>query len=114
MKLYSENDSYKIYNGDMLDMLQVIEPESIDAIVCDPPYELGFMNKSWDSTGIAFKKETWQNCFEVLKPGGYLLAFGGSRTYHRIACAIEDAGFEIRDCVCIYMALVFLNHTILD
>lgn len=53
MKLYSENDSYKIYNGDMLDMLQVIEPESIDAIVCDPPYELGFMNKSWDSTGKA-------------------------------------------------------------
>lgn len=99
MKLYSENDSYKIYNGDMLDMLQVIKPESIDAIVCDPPYELGFMNKSWDSTGIAFKKETWQNCFEVLKPGGYLLAFGGSRTYHRIACAIEDAGFEIRDCI---------------
>lgn len=99
MKLYSENDSYKIYNGDMLDMLQVIEPESIDAIVCDPPYELGFMNKSWDSTGIAFKKETWENCLKVLKPGGYLLAFGGSRTYHRIACAIEDAGFEIRDCV---------------
>lgn len=99
MKLYSENDSYKIYNGDMLDMLQVIKPESIDAIVCDPPYELGFMNKSWDSTGIAFKKETWENCFEVLKPGGYLLAFGGSRTYHRIACAIEDAGFEIRDCI---------------
>lgn len=99
MKLCSENDSYKIYNGDMLDMLQVIKPESIDTIVCDPPYELGFMNKSWDSTGIAFKKETWQNCFEVLKPGGYLLAFGGSRTYHRIACAIEDAGFEIRDCV---------------
>lgn len=99
MKLYSENDSYKIYNGDMLDMLQVIEPESIDAIVCDPPYELGFMNKSWDSTGIAFKKETWQNCFEVLKPGGYLLVFGGSRTYHRIACAIEDAGFKIRDCI---------------
>lgn len=99
MKLYRENDSYKIYNGDMLDMLQVIEPESIDAIVCDPPYELGFLNKSWDSTGISFKKETWQNCFEVLKPGGYLLAFGGSRTYHRIACAIEDAGFEIRDCI---------------
>ena len=99
MKLYSENDSYKIYNGDMLDMLQVIKPESIDAIVCDPPYELGFMNKSWDSTGIAFKKETWENCLKVLKPGGYLLAFGGSRTYHRIACAIEDAGFEIRDCI---------------
>lgn len=99
MKLYSENDSYKIYNGDMLDMLQVIKSESIDAIVCDPPYELGFMNKSWDSTGIAFKKETWENCLKVLKPGGYLLAFGGSRTYHRIACAIEDSGFEIRDCI---------------
>lgn len=110
MKLYSENDSYKIYNGDMLDMLQVIKPESIDAIVCDPPYELGFMNKSWDSTGIAFKKETWQNCFEVLKPGGYLLAFGGSRTYHRIACAIEDAGFEIRDCV-MYLYGCYSNDT---
>ncbi len=99
MKLYSSNDSYKLYHGNMLDMLEVIEPDSIDSIVTDPPYELGFMGKSWDSTGIAFQKETWKKCFEVLKPGGYLLAFGGSRTFHRIACAIEDAGFEIRDTI---------------
>lgn len=99
MKLFSENDNYKLYNGSMLDMLEVIEKNSIDSIVTDPPYELGFMNKGWDSSGIAFQKETWEKCFEVLKPGGYLLAFGGSRTFHRIACAIEDAGFEIRDTI---------------
>ena len=99
MKLYSSNNSYKLYEGDMLDMLEVIEPNSIDSIVTDPPYELNFMNKGWDNTGIAFQPSTWQRCLEVLKPGGYLLAFGGSRTYHRIACAIEDAGFEIRDTI---------------
>ena len=99
MKLYSENKNYKLYNGNMLDMLQVIEKESIDSIVCDPPYELNFMGKGWDNSGIAFNPETWKKCYEVLKPGGYLLAFGGSRTYHRIAVAIEDAGFEIRDTI---------------
>lgn len=99
MELYSENKNYKLYNGNMLDMLEVIEKESIDSIVCDPPYELNFMNKGWDNSGIAFNIECWKQCFEVLKPGGYLLAFGGSRTYHRIACAIEDAGFEIRDTI---------------
>jgi site-specific DNA-methyltransferase (adenine-specific) len=83
----------------MLDMLEVIEPESIDSIVCDPPYELNFMGKGWDNSGIAFQPDTWRKCYEVLKPGGYLLAFGGSRTFHRIACAIEDAGFEIRDTI---------------
>lgn len=99
MKLIAENEAYKIFNGSMLDMLENIEENSIDSIVCDPPYELGFMNKSWDSTGIAFRPETWEKCLKVLKPGGYLLAFGGSRTFHRIACAIEDAGFEIRDTI---------------
>lgn len=99
MKLYSENKYYKLYQGNMLDMLEVIEKESIDSIVCDPPYELNFMGKGWDNSGIAFNPDTWQKCYEVLKPGGYLLAFGGSRTYHRIACAIEDAGFEIRDTI---------------
>ena len=97
--LYSEGKSYKLYQGNMLDMLDVIESNSIDAIVTDPPYELNFMNKGWDNSGIAFQKETWEKCLKVLKPGGYLLAFGGSRTSHRIACAIEDAGFEIRDTI---------------
>jgi site-specific DNA-methyltransferase (adenine-specific) len=72
---------------------------SIDSIVTDPPYELGFMGKKWDSTGIAYNVELWQEVLRVLKPGGHLLAFGGTRTYHRMACAIEDAGFEIRDCI---------------
>lgn len=99
MQLYSEGKNYKLYFGNMLDMLDVIEPNSIDAVVTDPPYELGFMNKGWDSSGIAFQKETWEKCFTALKPGGYMMAFGGSRTYHRIACAIEDAGFEIRDTI---------------
>ena len=99
MKLYSENDNYKLYQGNMLDMLEAIEPETIDSIITDPPYELNFMGKGWDNSGIAFQPDTWQKCYEVLKPGGYLLAFGGSRTFHRIAVAIEDAGFEIRDTI---------------
>lgn len=90
---------FKIINDSMLNLLNHIKPNTIDSIVTDPPYELNFMNKGWDNTGIAFYKETWQKCYETLKPGGYLLAFGGSRTFHRIACAIEDAGFEIRDCI---------------
>jgi len=127
MKLYSENKNYKLYQGNMLDMLEVIKPNTIDSIITDPPYGLtsitkrfgkegsaecqygkdgsfqrlskGFMGKEWDGSGIEYNIETWQKCYEVLKPGGYLLAFGGSRTFHRIACAIEDAGFEIRDTI---------------
>ena len=97
MKLFSESDGYKLYEGSMLDMLEFVERESIDSIVTDPPYELGFMGKSWDSSGVAFQPDTWRKCYQVLKPGGHLLAFGGARTFHRVACAIEDAGFEIRD-----------------
>jgi site-specific DNA-methyltransferase (adenine-specific) len=65
--------------------------------VTDPPYELGFMGKEWDKSGIANNVELWKLCLQILKPGGHLLSFGGSRTYHRMACAIEEAGFEIRD-----------------
>ena len=99
MKLYSQDKNYKLFHGQMQDMETVVELNSIDSIVCDPPYELNFMGKGWDNAGVAFDKEAWKHCFNVLKPGGYLLAFGGSRTFHRIACAIEDAGFEIRDCI---------------
>jgi site-specific DNA-methyltransferase (adenine-specific) len=76
-----------------------IEDCSIDAVVTDPPYELGFMGKSWDSSGIAYNVEVWRQCLRVLKPGGHILAFGGSRTWHRLAVAVEDAGFELRDSI---------------
>ena len=89
----------KLYNEDCIVQMQkmIDEGVQVDSVVTDPPYELGFMGKSWDSTGIAFQKETWELAFRLLKPGGHLLAFSGSRTYHRMAVAIEDAGFEIRD-----------------
>lgn len=85
--------------GSCLDTLKTLADESIDSIVTDPPYELGFMGKQWDASGIAYQVELWQECLRVLKPGGHLLAFGGTRTYHRMAVAIEDAGFEIRDSI---------------
>lgn len=86
-----------LHHGDCIEIMKTMPNESIDSIVTDPPYELGFMGRSWDSTGVAYNVEMWRECMRVLKPGGYLLSFGGSRTYHRMACAIEDAGFEIRD-----------------
>jgi site-specific DNA-methyltransferase (adenine-specific) len=86
-----------IYQGNNLEILPTLADNSVDSIVCDPPYELGFMGKSWDSSGIAYSVELWRECLRVLKPGGHLLAFGGTRTWHRLAVAIEDAGFEIRD-----------------
>ena len=83
--------------GDCRVRLKELADNSIDSIVTDPPYELGFMGKSWDASGIAYDVTVWQECLRVLKPGGHMLAFSGSRTYHRMACAIEDAGFQIRD-----------------
>lgn len=88
---------FQVLNGDCRDVLKSLADGSVDSIVTDPPYELGFMGKAWDATGIAYDQRVWTECLRVLKPGGHLLAFGGSRTYHRMACAIEDAGFEIRD-----------------
>jgi len=89
----------KIICGDCLEVMKLIPDNSVDSIVTDPPYELGFMGKSWDSTGIANSIELWRQCLRVLKPGGYLLSFSATRTYHRMASAIEDAGFEIRDMI---------------
>jgi site-specific DNA-methyltransferase (adenine-specific) len=95
--LYFEEGTVAIHHDDMREVLAGMEAESFTACVTDPPYELGFMSKEWDSTGIAFQSETWKAILRVLKPGGMLLAFGGTRTFHRIACAVEDAGFEVRD-----------------
>jgi len=74
-----------------------LSPESIDAIVTDPPYELGFMSKTWDASGVAYDRATWAEALRVAKPGAHLLAFGGTRTHHRLMVAVEDAGWEIRD-----------------
>ena len=118
-------DRVKIQVGDCRDLLRAMPAGSVDACVCDPPYHLtsivkrfgaegaaparsngasgvyarasaGFMGQVWDSD-VAFKSETWAEVWRVLRPGAWLIAFGGTRTYHRLACAIEDAGFDIRD-----------------
>lgn len=92
-----------LLRGDCLTELRRIPDESIDAVICDPPYGLEFMGKAWDKyTPLDF--ELWcakwaAECLRILKPGGHLLAFGGSRTWHRLAAGIEDAGFEIRDSI---------------
>jgi site-specific DNA-methyltransferase (adenine-specific) len=77
--------------------MATLDAESVDSIVTDPPYGLSFMGRDWDHgvPGVAF----WRETLRVAKPGVHLLAFGGTRTYHRLACAIEDAGWEIRDCI---------------
>ncbi len=113
--------------GDCLEVLKTIPDNSVDSVVVDPPYHLtsivkrfgkegsapaqfgtdgayaraskGFMGKEWDGGDIAFRTEVWSECLRVLKPGGHLLSFSHSRTYHRMAVAIEDAGFEIRDSI---------------
>lgn len=95
MELLYEEDGILIIHGDCREVLPQIGP--VDAIVTDPPYGLEFMGKGWDRgvPGVEF----WQAALSALAPGGHLLAFGGTRTFHRLACAIEDAGFEMRDCL---------------
>lgn len=88
-----------IHHGDCRNIIATLPDCSVDSIVTDPPYELGFMGKQWDGSGIAYDQDLWRQCLRVLKPGGHLLAFGGTRTHHRMAVAIEDAGFEIRDSI---------------
>ncbi len=86
-----------IIQGDCLEEMRKMQDCSIDCIVTDPPYGLKFMNKQWDH-GIP-GVEVWKECLRVCKPGSMMLAFGGTRTYHRLACAVEDAGWEVRDCL---------------
>ena len=86
---------HELYHGNCLDILRTMPDNSIDAVVTDPPYGLSFMGKKWDYDVPS--TEIWAECLRVLKPGGYLLAFAGTRTQHRMAVRIEDAGFEIRD-----------------
>lgn len=90
-------DGWELLHGDCRALMATIDDSSSDSIVTDPPYELGFMGKDWDRSRVAYDVATWAEALRVLKPGGWLVAFSGSRTYHRMACAIEDAGFEIRD-----------------
>lgn len=92
-----DRESYKVIVGDCLEVMRVLPDSSVDAIVTDPPYGLNFMGKKWDYDvpGV----EIWCECLRVLKPGGHLLAFAGTRTQHRMAVRIEDAGFEIRDMI---------------
>ncbi len=97
----------KLLQGDCLELLKALPACSVDSIVTDPPYHLsagkqgasGFMGQAWDGGDVAFRVETWREALRVLKPGGFLLAFSGTRTYHRMATAIEGAGFELRDMV---------------
>ena len=85
--------------GDCLERMAAMPAESVDAIVTDPPYEIGFMGKGWDASGIANSVDVWEAALRVAKPGAHLIAFGGTRAYHRMVCAIEDAGWQIRDCI---------------
>lgn len=96
---YYQDERVTLWHGDCLDVLPALPDASVDSVVTDPPYELGFMGKGWDATGIAYNVTVWRECLRVLKPGGHLLAFGGTRTWHRLAVAIEDAGFEVRDSI---------------
>jgi len=89
--------SFELHHGDCLEVLKTLPDCSVDAVVTDPPYGLSFMGKKWDYDVPAV--EVWQECLRVLKPGGHLLAFAGTRTQHRMAVRIEDAGFEIRDLI---------------
>lgn len=86
-----------VEHSDCRAYLATLATNSIDACTTDTPYELNFMGREWDRSGIANQVELWREVYRVLKPGAHLVVFGGTRTYHRMVCAIEDAGFEIRD-----------------
>lgn len=104
MTPYHDSHGMTVYNTDARRLTDILEPGSCRAIVTDPPYELGLGTAGrvarWDSTGIAFDPGFWSSLLPLVTPGAYLLAFGGTRTWHRMACAIEDAGWLIRDQIC--------------
>lgn len=91
------NKPFEVLTGDCLSLMRSLPDNSIDAVVTDPPYGLSFMNAEWDSQVPSV--EYWAEVLRVAKPGAHLLAAGGTRTYHRLACAVEDAGWEIRDSI---------------
>ena len=142
-KMYGDQvvPQFTLLKGDCLETLKTLEDNSIDSVLCDPPYHLqsivdrygdtdsappkfgtdgafqrsskGFMGQTWDGGDIAFRPDVWRECYRVLKPGGHLVAFGGTRTMHRITCAIEDAGFQVRDQLhWIYFSGFPKNHNI--
>lgn len=92
-----ETPWFEVVQGDCQEVMAGMADNSVDAIVTDPPYGLKFMGLDWEHSvpGVPY----WEAALRVLKPGGHLLAFGGARTYHRLTCAVEDAGFEVRDCL---------------
>ncbi len=98
-KIVESDLDFRLLKGNCLDTLKELPDNSIDSIVTDPPYELGFMGKSWDSTGIAYSVELWSECLRVLKHGGHLVAFSGSRTVFPMGVALAEAGFEVRDMI---------------
>ena len=89
------NPIANILQGDVKEVLKTVPDNFYDGCFCDPPYGIHFMSKKWDYA--VPKKDTWKEVYRTLKPGAYLLAFGGTRTYHRLVCEIEDAGFNIKD-----------------
>ena len=95
--MYFETELGAIYNDNCLNVLRDLPDNCVTSIVTDPPYALEFMGKGWDK--VLPSVDIWKECLRVIKPGGILLSFGGTRTYHRLTCSIEDAGWLIRDCL---------------
>jgi site-specific DNA-methyltransferase (adenine-specific) len=101
---FVERSGITVYKGDCVETMRRMPEASVDAIITDPPYGLEFMGREWDGFGTPLSFQTWteawaREAYRVLKPGGHLLAFAGTRTYHRMASGVEDAAFEIRDCI---------------
>ncbi|MEU0157959.1 DNA methyltransferase [Streptomyces sp. NPDC006261] len=94
---YYRDEHITLLHGEARDQLATLPDHSVDAVVTDPPYEIGVAGQAWDSTGIAYSTPMWAECLRVLKPGGHLLSFGAPRTYHRMVVAAEDAGFRVID-----------------